>query len=122
LTPRERVQLRRAQNHASRDIHEAKTNGVTGNPESPSSERMQADVQRNVNQEKRIEQGVQSGALSNREVGKLEGGQARVDSQEERAARDGHVGRAEQAGMAHREDRQSARILRKKHNEVERKG
>jgi hypothetical protein len=122
LTPLERVQLRRAQNHASRDIYEAKTNGVTGNPDSQSSERMQADVQRNVNQEKRIEQGVQSGTLSNRELGKLEGGQAHVDRTESRAAQDGHVGRVEHAGLAHLEDRQSARILRKKHNEIERRG
>lgn len=122
LTPRERAQLRRAQNKASQDIHNAKTNDVTGNPESKSSERMQADVQRNVNQEKRVEQGVQSGALTNHEVGKLERGQARVDRTEARAARDGHVGKMEQAGIAHKENRQSGEIFLKKHNANNHKG
>ena len=83
---------------------------------------MQADVQRNVNQEKRVEQGVQSGALTNHEVGKLEAGQARVDRTEARAARDGHVGKFEQAGIQHRENKQSEVIFQKKHNAAERKG
>ncbi len=122
LTPAERAQLRRAQNKASRDIHAAETNNVKGNPESKSSERMQADVQRNVNQEKRVEQGVQAGTLTNREVGTLEKGQARVDRKESRAARDGHVGKLEQAGIAHKEDKQSEEIFLKKHNAKERKG
>ena len=122
LTPAERAQLRRAQNKASRDIHSAETNNVKGNPESKSSERMQADVQRNVNQEKRVEQGVQAGTLTNREVGTLEKGQARVDRKEARAARDGHVGKFEQAGIAHKEDKQSEEIFLKKHNAKERKG
>jgi hypothetical protein len=116
LTPRERAQLARAQNRASHDIHAAKTNEVKGNPTSASSERMQADVQRNINQEKRIEQGVQSGALTNHEVGKLERGQARVDRAEARSARDGHVGKFEQARLQRKENHQSDDILDKKHN------
>ena len=59
LSPKERAQLRSAQDKSNHNIKAAKSNGVKGNPESKSSERMQADVQRNVNQEKRIEQGVQ---------------------------------------------------------------
>jgi hypothetical protein len=122
LSPRERAHLRRAQNKSSQDIHAAKTNGVQGNPESPSSERMQADVQRNVNQEKRVEQGVQAGTLTNREVGKLERGQSRVDRAEARAAHDGHVGKLEQAGVQHKEGKQSEDIFVKKHNARNRKG
>ena len=116
LSPQERAQLRRAQDRASRDIHAAKTNGVSGNPDSKSSERMQADVQRNINQQTRVEQGVQSGALTNQETAKLERGQARVDRKEARAARNGHVGRAEEAGIQHAENRQSEEIFDKKHN------
>jgi predicted transglutaminase-like cysteine proteinase len=122
LTPRERAQLRRAQDHTSRDIQKAETNQATGNPESKSSERMQADVQRNVNQEKRIAQGVQSGTLTNHEAGKLERGQARIDRTEARAANDGHVGRMEQAGIHRKEGRQSESIFDKKHNANTRKG
>jgi len=122
LSPAERAQLNRAQNKASADIKAAETNGVKGNPNSASNERMQADVQRNVNQEKRIEQGVKSGELTNKETGSLERGQARVDRTEARAAADGHVGKAEQANIQRKEDHQSKRIFNKKHNEVERKG
>lgn len=116
LSPQERAQLTRAQNKASRDIEAAKTNDVRGNPDSKSSERMQADVQRNVNQETRVEQGVKSGALTNHEAGKLEQGQARVDRKEARAAKNGHVDKAEQAGIQHAENNQSEDIFDKKHN------
>ena len=116
LTPSERAQLERAQNRASRDIQTAKNNDVKGNPTSVSSERMQANVQRNVNQEKRIEQGVQSGALTNRETGNLERGQARVDRLEARSARDGHVDKLEYAHVQRKENNQSEEIFNKKHN------
>ena len=116
LSPAERAQLRKAQDKASRDIQADRSNGVKGNPNSASSKRMQADVQRNVNQQTRVEQGVKSGALTNRETGKLERGQARVDRKEARAAQNGHVGKGEQAGIQRAENRQSARIFDKKHN------
>lgn len=120
LTPRERARLQRAQNRESKDIYAAKHNDIKGNPESKSSERMQADVQRNVNQDKRIGQGVQSAELSNKEVGKLERGQARADHAEAAAGRDGHVGTGEQARIQHRDNHQSQRIYHKKHNAIER--
>lgn len=116
LSPMERAQLRKAQDKASRDIQAAKSNDVKGNPESKSSERMQADVQRDVNQEARIEQGVKSGALTIRETSKLERAQARLDRKEARAAKDGHVGKKEQAGIQSAENKQSEEIFDKKHN------
>ncbi|QDL52774.1 hypothetical protein [Rhodoferax aquaticus] len=122
LTLKERAQLRRAQNKASRDIQSAEHNNVKGNPESKSSERLQADVQRNIQQEKRIEQGVQSGALTKPEVSTLERGQARVDRKEAKAARDGNVGRVEQANIQHADNKHSEEILDKKHNGKTRKG
>ena len=122
LSAAERAQLTRLQDKSSRDIHAAKTNAVKGNPESISSERLQADVQRNVNQEKRIEQGVQSGALTNRETGKLEQGQAKVDRMESKAARNGHIGKHEQAAITRKENLQSGKIHDKKHNAAERNG
>lgn len=122
MTPQEQAQLQRAQNKASRDIQADKTNNVRGNPQSASSQRMQADVQRNINQEKRVEQGVQSGSLTNREAGRLERGQARVDRREAGAARDGHVGAREQTAIQRRENNQSKRIFNKKHNEHDSRG
>ena len=117
MTPEEKARIERAQNAESRRIYDAKHNDVKGNPNSASSQRMQADVQRNVNQEKRIEQGVKSGALTNKEAGRLEGGQARVDRKEARAGADGHVGAGEQRRIQSAENNQSKRIYKKKHND-----
>jgi hypothetical protein len=77
---------------------------------------MQADVQRNINQEKRIQAGVQNGSLTNREAARLEAGQARVDRKEAIAGRDGHVNSLEQASVQRSENRQSKRIHRQKHD------
>src|SRR3569833_1604844 len=93
----EQLRLDKAQNAASADIYKQKHDAQVGNPNSASSQRMQADVQRNVNQQQRIENGEKSGQLSNREAGKLERGQAHVDRKEARAAANGHVGAGEQA-------------------------
>jgi hypothetical protein len=117
ISPAEQARLNAAQNKASRDIAAEKHNGAVGNPNSASSQRMQADVQRNVNQQQRIANGVNSGALTNHEVGSLERGQAHVDRKEANAAANGHVGAAEQRGIQRSENRQSARVYRKKHNE-----
>lgn len=116
LTPAEKARITRAQNAESRAIERNKTNATTGNPNSASSLRMQADVQRNVNQESRIAQGVRSGALTNREAGKLEGGQARVDRKEARAGADGNISAGEQRRIQGAENRQSAAIHREKHD------
>jgi hypothetical protein len=118
ISPSEQARLNAAQNRVSNDVYADKHNGVTGNPNSASSQRMQADVQRNVNQQQRIQNGMDNGSLTNREAGKLERGQARVSGREANAAANGHVGAAEQRGIQRSENRKSARIYRKKHNAV----
>lgn len=116
LSQQEADRLNRAQNAESGKINALKHNDVTGNPNSASSQRMQTDVQRNINQQSRIEQGVQSGSLSNKEVSHLERGQARVERAEARAGADGHVSAGEQARIQHKENKQSRKIFRDKHN------
>lgn len=116
LTDAEKAKIRKAQNAESADIAKLKHNDRAGNPNSASSKRMQADVQRNVNQQKRIEQGTQSGSLTHREVAKLERGQSRVDRAEARAGADGHVGPGEQKAIQKRENRQSRKIHHEKHD------
>jgi hypothetical protein len=116
LSPREAARIQRAQNQESARINRLDNNTVSGNPNSASSQRMEADVQRNINQQNRIEQGVQSGALTNKETANLERGQARIDRKEARAGADGHVSAREQARIQHAEDRQSNKIYREKHN------
>ena len=116
LSPAEKARIQRAQNQESREINKLENNAARGNPNSASSQRMQADVQRNVNQERRIEQGVKSGQLTNREVGKLEAGQARVDRKEARAGSDGRVSANEQQRVQKAENKQSKRIYKEKHD------
>jgi hypothetical protein len=116
LSDAEKRRIEREPNRVSKDIAREKHDGQTGDPNSASSKRMQADVQRNINQQERIEQGVQSGQLTNKEAGNLERGQARVDRKEARAGADGHVGAGEQRGIQNAENHQSKKIYRDKHN------
>ena len=116
LSPQEAARIQRAQNRESTRINKLENNVVTGDPNSASSQRMQTDVQRNINQQRRIEQGLQSGALTNKEASKLERGQARVDRSEARAGADGRTGPREQARIQHQENVQSKQIFRDKHN------
>ncbi len=122
LTTGERQRLDNAQDRVSQDIRAAKTNDVKGNPNSVSNQRMQANVQRNINQNTRIEQGIQSGELRNTEVAKLQRGQAHSARREAAAAKDGHVGAKEQAAIQNGDNNQSEKIHNKKHNAAERKG
>jgi hypothetical protein len=115
-TAQESANLQKAQNAQSAAIYNDKHNGVTGNPNSASSKRMQADVQRNANQQARIEQGVKSGQLTNQEAGKLEHGQAHVNNAEAKAGANGHVSANGQKNIQAREDHQSKRVYGKKHN------
>ncbi|MCS7101847.1 MAG: hypothetical protein NZL99_09150 [Burkholderiaceae bacterium] len=116
LTPQERARIEAAQNRASRDIYRQKHDAQSGDPDSPSARRLQADVARNIQQEARIQQGLASGQLTEREAARLEAGQAHVGRLQARAARDGHVGAAEQARVRHAQNEQSRRIFRQKHD------
>ncbi|MBC3919238.1 hypothetical protein H8L32_17235 [Undibacterium sp. CY18W] len=117
LSAGEKAKIDRMQNKASADIHAEKNDGRVGNPNSVSSKRMQADVQRNVNQQQRVENGIKSGELTNHEVAKLEKGQARVDHKEAVAAKNGHIGEAEQRNIQHAENHQSKKIHKEKTDE-----
>ncbi|WP_423597045.1 hypothetical protein [Roseateles sp. MS654] len=110
LSDAERARLRAAQNHASADITRLENNGQVSSPNSRSAKRMEADVQRNINQQSRIEAGLKDGSLSRREVGALEHGQAAVNRKEAMAAHNGHIARDEQIQVQRGENRQNARI------------
>lgn len=72
--------------------------------------------QRQENQEKRIQEGVQSGELTKKETRKLERGQAKVQRKENKAMRDGEVTNKEAARVEKAQDKQSYRINRQKHD------
>lgn len=116
VTPAEKARLAAAQTKVSHDIYHEKHDAQSGNPTSASSQRMQADVQRNAIQEARISQGLKSGSLSEQEAARLERGQAHVERKEARAGADGRVGAVEEHSIQRTENRQSRRIFRKKHN------
>lgn len=72
--------------------------------------------QRQANQQQRIDQGVQSGALTEKEAARMEKGQERVQKMEDKAAADGKVTAKERARIEKAQDRQSKRVYRQKHD------
>ena len=72
--------------------------------------------QRQENQEHRIEQGVASGALTDREANRLENQQDRIERLEDNAKADGMVTRSEKARLTHKQNKADRAITRKKHN------
>jgi hypothetical protein len=117
MTAAEQAKLNAAQNKVSKDIYAQKHDAQLGNPDSKSSERMQSDVQRDVNQETRIQNGIKNGSLTNREVGSLERGQARDTRDQANAAANGRVTAKEQQKVQSAENHQSKRVYKKKHND-----
>lgn len=71
--------------------------------------------QRQLNQERRIEQGVKAGSLNEREAERLQRGQERVQKMEDKSAADGKLTMKERARIEHAQDKQSRRIYRAKH-------
>ena len=118
----ERARINDAQNRQSAAIDRERNDGQRGDPNSRSSQRMREDVQRNVNEQRRIAEGVHSGQITNREAARLEHGQARTASAEARAGRDGHIDRYEQRGIQHKENHQSRAIHHERHDSQTRSG
>src|ERR1044071_6449094 len=67
-------------------------------------------VQRDVNQQQRIEQGLQSGSLNTREASKLEREEGRVERDQSRAMKDGNLSPAEKARLRREQNRGSRDI------------
>ena len=72
--------------------------------------------QRQENQERRIEKGVQSGQLNKKEAARLEKGQARVQKMEDKAMADGKMTKKEKKKIEHAQNQQSKKIYREKHD------
>src|SRR5947208_16149369 len=73
-------------------------------------------VQRDVNQQQRIEQGLQSGQLNTREAARLEREEAKVERDQARALQDGKLSPAEKARLAREQNKVSRDIYREKHD------
>lgn len=76
---------------------------------------------RQENQAQRIERGVSSGAINEREAARLEKGQEKLDRMEQKALADGQVTKRERARLQHAENVQSRHIHRQAHDERARK-
>ena len=74
-------------------------------------------VQRDVNQQTRIEQGLQSGSLNTREAARLEKEQANVDRLQAKSLKDGKLSAAERARLDAAQDKSSRDIHAAKHND-----
>ena len=72
--------------------------------------------QRQVEQEKRIQQGVASGALTPKEAAKLEKREAKIQARKLAAKADGKVTNAERRKLARAQNRASAAIKREKND------
>jgi hypothetical protein len=71
---------------------------------------------RQERQQTRIDKGVESGQLNEKEAARLQRGQDRVQKAEDRAAADGTITKGERARIEHRQNEQSRRIYRQKHD------
>src|SRR5260221_12021715 len=69
-------------------------------------------IQRDVNQQNRIEQGLKSGELHTREAARLEREEARVARDQARAMQDGKLSPAEQARLAREQNKGSRDVYR----------
>jgi hypothetical protein len=72
--------------------------------------------QRQVNQEQRIDQGIASGQLNEREANRLNKQQEHVNKMEDRAKSDGVMTKKERARIGAAQDRASRHIAREKHD------
>lgn len=71
---------------------------------------------RQQNQQKRIDEGVKNGSLTQKEQIRLEKEQQHLQKREDRVKADGNVTKKERVGMQRAENRVSEDIYRKKHN------
>lgn len=121
LTPKERQKLRNMQDRSSGHIynqkHDAQTANVGNSGAAEIGSMKDPGIQKRMrNQERRIDQGVQSGELSPKEAGKLEAEQARIRQAETRMKSDGNLTTQERNRLHNMQDRASDHIYRQKHD------
>jgi uncharacterized protein HemX len=78
-------------------------------------------TERQVNQQARIKQGVDSGELNRREAARLEAEQAKIQAEKKTAKTDGKVTPRERAKIQHDQNKARRRIAIQKHDAQKRK-
>ena len=72
--------------------------------------------QRQANQERRIDQGIQSGQLTEREADRLQRQQDHIQNMENKALADGNLSKGERRRIRRAQNRASRQIWRQKHD------
>jgi polyhydroxyalkanoate synthesis regulator phasin len=85
-------------------------------PATPSDKAGARIDQRQSNQQQRIDAGVKSGELNQKEAARLQKGQDRVQRMEDKARADGKIDKKEARRIEHAQDNQSKAIYREKHD------
>ena len=118
VTLAERAKLQHEENKASHDIYRQKHDAqvTTPKPAGSGSTATPGVAKRQVNQQARIKQGVNSGQLTKGETRRLEAEQGKIHADKLEAKSDGKVTPAERAKLQHEENKVSKDIYRKKHN------
>ena len=79
-------------------------------------------AERRISQQKRIQQGIESGSLTRREVKRLEHQQRDIQRAKKRVRADGRITPAERLQLEAMQDKANKDIYGAKHNAVERPG
>lgn len=85
-------------------------------PKSPSDKAGARVDARQAEQQKRIDAGVKSGELNQKEAARLQKGQASVQKKEDKARADGKITPQEARRVEHAQDQQSKKIDHEKHD------
>lgn len=72
--------------------------------------------QRQETQQQRIQQGIESGALTEKEAARLQKQQTRIEAHQQKAQADGQVTKQERAKLHREQDRASRSIAKQKHD------
>jgi CRISPR/Cas system-associated endoribonuclease Cas2 len=119
LTPNERQKLNNMQDRSSQHIYNQKHDAQTANVGQGGAGVNVNDPniqQRMQNQERRIQQGVNSGQLTPKEAGRLQAREAKIKQDEARMKSDGQLTAKERKKLNKEFDNASDRIYKQKHD------
>jgi hypothetical protein len=119
LTPNERQKLNNMQDRSSQHIYNQKHDAQTANVGQGGAGVNVNDPniqQRMQNQERRIQQGVNSGQLTPKEAGRLQAREAKIKQDEARMKSDGQLTAKERKKLNKELDNASDRIYKQKHD------
>lgn len=111
-------QIQRSQNRASQTIYNQKHNAVGKQlPRRTNLQRQVRALERQKNQDERIEKGVARGTLTQAEADRLENQQDRIEARRDKALADGKITAREGSILERMQNKASRSIYRQKHDQ-----